>query len=284
LVFSNRRDASSPPALYGMPTAPSDHALTVVIPAHNEEHRLPMTLRDLQWYLDSWGIDYRVVVVDDGSTDNTARLTSAFDSRFSTLELGENRGKGAAVRAGVLAATGRIVAFTDADLPYDLSALRQGVLAVQLGLSDVVLGARDLENSRQVVRRQLRRALATVVFRKLIQALISHRITDSQCGLKVFSRAAARAVFARSSIDGFAFDAEVVFLVERLGFRYQRIAVALINEYTSSLSMARHALPMILDVLRIRWRAGRGHYDLHVVPELPVGMYPVRRLPGKSAA
>src|SRR5260221_4809059 len=102
------------------PLRPSaDHELTIVVPAFNEESRLPATLDGLATYLDRWGIDYRVLVVDDGSDDATAQMTRGRGTRFSTVSQ-KNSGKGAAVRNGVLRATGQVVAFTDADLPYDL--------------------------------------------------------------------------------------------------------------------------------------------------------------------
>src|SRR5487761_1451373 len=99
--------------------APSDHELTVLVPSYEEERRLPGTLAGLGQFLDGWGVDYRVVVVDDGSRDRTARVSEQFGRRFSTLRLNAHAGKGAAVRQGMLAATGQLVAFTDADLPYD---------------------------------------------------------------------------------------------------------------------------------------------------------------------
>jgi dolichyl-phosphate beta-glucosyltransferase len=106
--------------------APTDHDLTVIIPAHNEERRLLWTLTELDTFLKRWDIRSRVVVVDDGSSDGTARLTDRFDRRFSTIRLPQRQGKGSAVRTGMLCATGGVVAFTDADLPFDLDALREG--------------------------------------------------------------------------------------------------------------------------------------------------------------
>ena len=109
---------SHSPQILKLPTRAPDHDLTLVIPAYNEENRLPRTLRQLGEYLDQWGINYRVVVADDGSRDGTPQVASGFGPRFSTLSLPQNAGKGAAVRAGMLSGAGRVVAFTDADLPY----------------------------------------------------------------------------------------------------------------------------------------------------------------------
>lgn len=238
------------------------HDLTLVVPAYNEQNRLPATLRDLQKFLDEWGIDYRVLVADDGSQDRTSELTTEFGYRFSTLSLPRQSGKGAAVRMGVLAAQGNVIAFTDADLPYDLTALKAGFTWIRKGGCDVVFGARDLEESRHDVPRRWSRSLATSVFRTVVSTLVSRQVTDTQCGLKIFSQQAARRIFGMTQINGFAFDAEVVFLTHFLGLPFERVAVTLINEYSSTLSLTRHAWPMFLDVLKLRWRAWQGHYTV----------------------
>jgi dolichyl-phosphate beta-glucosyltransferase len=241
------------------PRAP-DHDLTLVIPAYNEETRLPRTLQQLREYLDQWGINYRVVVADDGSRDETPSVAASFGPRFSTLSLSQNRGKGAAVRAGMLGASGRVAAFTDADLPYALKSLRAGYELIRDGHCQVAFGARDLENSRQLVHRKILRRAASAVFSQIVRFLISPDVTDTQAGLKLFSASASQAIFSRTSIDGFAFDAEVVFLTHYLGLSYRRIPVALVNEESSSLSVWRHTLPMLREVFQIRLRGLRGAY------------------------
>ncbi|MGQ0633279.1 MAG: glycosyltransferase [Planctomycetaceae bacterium] len=238
---------------------PSDHDLTVVVPAYNEELRLPATLTGLAAYLDDWGIDYRVLVVDDGSRDRTRWLSDHYGRRFSTVSQ-PNRGKGAAVRNGMLCATGRIVAFTDADLPYDLDALRIACAWLDAGLCEVVFGARDLRESAVRAPRRLMRTVAHQAFSGIVRRLVSRQVTDTQCGLKIFSRRAALEIFSRTTIDGFAFDAEVVFLSQWLHIPFRRVAVTLVNEYASTISLSRHALPMLLDVIRVKLRGWRGEY------------------------
>jgi dolichyl-phosphate beta-glucosyltransferase len=248
----------------------ADHDLTIVVPAYNEESRLPATLDGLEAYLDQWGIDYRVLVVDDGSRDATARLTSGRGPRFATIRQ-PNAGKGAAVRNGMLQATGRVVAFTDADLPYDLDGLRAAHEAIHGGRCEVVFGARDLQESAVRAPRRFLRTLATWVFRSIVAQLVSRQVTDTQCGLKVFSRRAALEIFSRTTIEGFAFDAEVVFLTHRLTLPFRRIPVTLVNEYGSTISLSRHALPMLLDVFALRMRAWRGEYELERAVVSPSG-------------
>lgn len=244
--------------------APVDHDLTLVIPAYNEESRLPRTLTDAAAYLNDWGIDYRVIVVDDGSKDNTASLAQVHGRRFTTIRQ-PNGGKGSAVRKGLLAATGRVVAFTDADLPYDLDALKSAYETVQAGQADVVFGSRDMDESASLVERQFLRTVASSVFRGIVTFLVSRQVRDTQCGLKIFSRGAARAIFSRTTIKGFAFDAEAVFLSHCLNLRIQKIPVTLINEYASTISLSRNAIPMLMDVVRVRWRALCGEYRLRDV-------------------
>lgn len=229
-----------------------DHDLTVIVPAFNEARRLPSTLASLKSCLQAWGVDYRVLVVDDGSNDGTALASHSFGPRFSTLRLPAQRGKGAAVRAGMRAATGRVVAFTDADLPYDLTALHTGYEWIASGRCKVVFGARDIASAGTRVPRRTARAAASLLFRCYTKWLISRDVTDTQCGLKLFSGSAMRPIFSRAAIDGFAFDAEVVWLCHLLGFEWRRVPVTLVNEYGSSLSIRRHAGRMLWDVLCLR--------------------------------
>jgi dolichyl-phosphate beta-glucosyltransferase len=256
----------------GQQDAQADHDLTIIVPAYNEESRLPATLDGLKMYLDRWGVDYRVLVVDDGSRDATARLTQGRGERFGTISQA-NAGKGAAVRNGILCATGRVVAFTDADLPYDLDGVRRAYDAISSRQCEVVFGARDLQESAVHAPRRFLRTLATWVFRSIVAQLISRQVTDTQCGLKVFSRRAALEIFSRTTIDGFAFDAEVVFLTHRLALPFRRIPVTLVNEYGSTISLTRHALPMLLDVIGLRLRALRGEYDLEYAIEPTRGTF-----------
>jgi dolichyl-phosphate beta-glucosyltransferase len=248
------------PAALPLSVAPADHDLTVILPAYNEEKRLPWTLAQLVAFLSGCGVDYRVLVADDGSTDRTASMTRDLGPRCSTLRVTPQGGKGRAVRMAMLRATGRVLAFTDADLPFQLTALQQGYEWIRRGQCDVVFGARDMEGSENLAPRRLLRRMATFAFREVVRRLVSHEVTDTQCGLKLFTRPAALEIFGCATIDGFAFDAEVVLLTHRLGLPFRRVPVTLVNEFSSTLSLRRNALPMLLDVARLRWRdrVGRG--------------------------
>jgi dolichyl-phosphate beta-glucosyltransferase len=232
--------------------APTDHELTVLIPAYNEQGRLGPTLAQLERFLDNTAIDYRILVIDDGSQDGTAAFTDHRGYRLSTLRLPAHRGKGAAVRAGMLAATGEILAFTDADLPYDLQSILRGYEYIRDGGCEIVFGARDIGNDVAQAPRRISRRLSTILFRHFVSFLISRDVTDTQCGLKLFSRESALNIFLQTTVDGFAFDVEVVYLTKQLRFSYCRIPVSLVNEHSSTLSLRRDALTMVRDVLKVR--------------------------------
>ncbi len=246
-----------PPTLTAATLASTDHELTVIIPAYNERRRLPKTLAALAEFLNASRIDYRVMVADDGSRDGTAKLTNGLGPRFSTLRLEHNAGKGCAVRTAMLAATGQVVAFTDADLPYDLTALRQAYEWIRQGQCEVALGTRNARKSAGLDQRRWIRKVATRAFSAVVKQLVSKELCDTQCGLKLFSRRAAVEIFSRAQIDGFAFDAEVVLLALRLRLACRSLPVILINEQASTVSLMRNAIPMLLDVIKVRFRLGR---------------------------
>ena len=250
---NNSADVAAATAILPQPQ-PADHEFSLVIPAYNEESRLPWTLAELRRFLDASGIDYRVLVADDGSTDGTAALAGTLGTRFSTVSLPQNRGKGAAVRNAMLRARGKVLAFTDADLPFELESLLEAYELVRGARCEVVFGARDLAQSTHPAKRKLSRTVATCLFREVVKRLISREVTDTQCGLKAFSLRAARTIFSRLTLDGFSFDAEVVFLTQRLGLTFQRIPVNLVREYGSTLSLRRHTLPMLRDIVELWWR------------------------------
>ena len=237
-----------------------DHDLTLLIPAYNEAERLPRSLRDAKAFLDEWGVDYRVIVIDNGSKDGTGDIASQFGPRFSTM-CQAVPGKGAAVRMGMLAARGQVVAFTDADLPFDLASLRIAYDKISTRKCSVVLGCRDMAGSTDVVSRSVMRTLASFVFRKCVSRLVSGEVTDTQCGLKVFSHRAAHQIFSRTTINGFAFDTEVIFITHLLSLPFSQVPVTLVNDYGTTISLVRNALPMLGEVLRVRWQALQGGYD-----------------------
>lgn len=259
----------SSPATLGFPRGTAaEFDLSLVVPAYNEASRLPRTLDGLAAWSARQPFSVEILVVDDGSRDATAAAAADHHCGCGVIRLARNGGKGAAVRTGMLEARGRVVGFTDADLPYRLDAVERAYARIVSGTADVVYGGRDLEASTMTVRRTAARALASRCFRAVAGTLVGGGVTDTQCGLKVFGREAARQVFGRVHTDGFAFDAEAILVARRLGLRAARVPVVLVNEAGSTVSLRRHAATMLRDVLRARLRHGRGVGPMTaVVPE-----------------
>jgi dolichyl-phosphate beta-glucosyltransferase len=230
--------------------------LSIVIPAYNEARRLPPTLAALARTLTERPERWEVVVVDDGSRDGTADAVRA--CRLPGLRLisyRPNRGKGHAVRTGMLSAAGRIVGFMDADLSTDLSALDRALEALREGW-DIAIGSRAVHGARIVVPQPPYRVIATRIF-NVLQVVMSgvRGYADTQCGFKVMTATAAQDIFRRARIDGFMFDIELLFLAERLGYRVCEVPVAWTNDPASRLRIVRDTVRMFRDLARIRWRS-----------------------------
>ncbi|WP_436793353.1 glycosyltransferase [Actinospongicola halichondriae] len=234
---------------------------TVVVPAYREAERIGSTVRAIAQELQDIAADggLEIIVVDDGSGDATpdAALDAGADQ---VIVLPQNRGKGGAVRAGMVASTGRTVAFTDADLAYDPPHLRRLLEAIESGW-DVAIGNRRLPESVVARANGLRRIGSSIVNR-LSGAVLLAAPTDTQCGLKGFRGDVARDLFRRTHVDGFAFDIEVLHLTEREQLSLTEIPVTLDETGASStVNIARDVVRLVIDMVRIRIRSTRGGYD-----------------------
>ncbi len=231
-------------------------SLSIVIPAFDEALRLPTSLGRVFAWLDEVNASAEVIVVDDGSADDTvavARGLAQSEPRLKVVTLGRNRGKGAAVRLGVETATLDWVLFSDADLSTPIEELLRLAQAVDAG-HDIAIGSRDVADS-QIERHQpwYREAMGRT-FNRIVQALAMPGIHDTQCGFKLFSREAAKRSFARMTIEGFAFDVEVLYVARRLGYRIAEVGVRWINDERTTVDPIRDSAHMLLDVARIRYR------------------------------
>ena len=233
--------------------------LSVVVPAFREEDRISATVRRLRRALSVDG-GVEIVVVDDGSSDGTAEAAGQAGAD-QVLRLPANRGKGAAVRAGMVAAKGRVRAFTDADLSYPPDQLLRLLEEVEAGW-DMVVGSRRHVDTTTLVRARRLREASGRVFSILTRLVLLRELRDTQCGLKAFSADAAQVLFSRSRIDSFAFDVELFYLAERYGLGVREVSVQLANSDVSSVSLGLDAARMLRDLLRIRRLAAAGSYDL----------------------
>jgi len=249
------------------PPGPGAFRLSVVVPAYREAGRIGGTVRRLHDELADVAADgvLEVVVVDDGSGDGTA--DEAVDAGAEqVVQLPRNRGKGAAVRAGVLASRGQVVVFTDADLAYAPSQLRAALQEVEGGW-DVVIGNRRHPGS-VVARSTGLRAAGSRVVNRLSAAVLLARPRDTQCGLKAFRGDVARELFRHCRVDGFAFDIEVLHLVERAELSLGELPVHLDESGApSTVRVGRDVVQLAADLLRVRHWSSTGAYDRVVVPE-----------------
>jgi dolichyl-phosphate beta-glucosyltransferase len=234
----------------------SQPALSVVVPALNEEDRLPRTLERIASHLARRGGDYEVLVVDDGSRDGTAARAAAAGA--TVLRNETNRGKGFAVRRGMLAARGARRLMTDADLSTPIEELDRLCARMDEG-HDVVVGSRALPGSRIEVRQPWYRENSGRLFNLFVRALVVPGVRDTQCGFKLFSAPAARDVFSAARLDGFSFDVEALFLARKKGYRIAEVPVVWRNDAASRVSFVRGGLAFP-DLLRIRANDWRGRY------------------------
>jgi dolichyl-phosphate beta-glucosyltransferase len=234
-------------ALFDMPK------LSVVIPAYNEATRIGPTLEAVERWLEAGKEDYEVIVVDDGSADETARIVEEAgraNPRIGLLRLEKNRGKGAAVRAGVLATRGEEVLFSDADLATPIEELAKLRPQLADGYA-VAIGSRGLPGADIQVRQHPMRELMGRTFNVIVRTLLVGGIKDTQCGFKLFRGDVARELFAEARVDGFAFDVEILLLALR-HHKVAEVPVVWRHVEQSKVSPGIDAARMLIDVVKLR--------------------------------
>lgn len=240
--------------------------LSVVVPCFEEQEVIAATVGSLRRGLGPAmaGGDVQVIVVDDGSSDLTA-VRAAEAGADRVIRLDPHEGKGAAVRAGVRAAAGGVVAFCDADLAYPPAQLLRLLDKVDAGW-DVAVGSRRHVDTVTLVRARRTREVTGRVFSALTAAVVLGRARDTQCGIKAFRAEAAAQIFDRARIDGFAFDVEIFAIAARLGLSLVDVPVELSNSGSSSVSVGRETVRMLRDLARIRWWDRHGAYSTAPAP------------------
>lgn len=239
--------------------------LSLIIPAYNESDRIGASLEKTLAWAKAQPFGVEVLVVDDGSRDDTADVAARYAGpMIRVLAQPKNMGKGAAVRRGMLEATGEYRIFSDADFSTPITESTK--VLERLRGSDVVIGSRAIDASMIKEHQPWYRESMGKAFNLLVQMLAVPGIHDTQCGFKGFRRGAAEAIFSRAKIDGFGFDVEVLYLARRLGFSIEEIPVEWYNDPRSTLNPVADSLKMFAELLRVR----RLHRDLDV--DAPVGL------------
>ena len=238
--------------------------LSIIIPAYNEAKRISRTLETLQEYLESKGWAAEVIVVNDGSLDDTVTVVNAYISRWNALRLvdnGGNLGKGFSVRNGALGAGGDIVLFTDADLSAPIAEAPKLIEPIANGECDVTFGSRAVDRSLIGVHQSPFRETSGRIFNLFVQGLIGLPFKDTQCGFKAFRRSVAGPVFERQTIMGFGFDPEILYIAKKRGLRLREIPVRWDHVEGTTVRFLRDSSRMFLDLLRIRWNDFCGKYE-----------------------
>jgi dolichyl-phosphate beta-glucosyltransferase len=257
-----------------------DITYSIVIPAYNEGARLGATLEKVLGYVreQGWNAEVEVIVVNDGSRDNTADLVRGFaakDPMVRLLENPGNRGKGYSVRNGMMKARGEIVVFSDADLSSPIEEMPKLLAALASG-ADIAMGSRWLRAELQTQRQSLIRQAFGRIFNALNRVVLGLKFKDTQCGFKAFTRRAAQTILPLQRIERWGFDPEILFLARKFGFRVEEVAVLWGHSGETRIHPLLDGARMFQEMLRIRWYDLTGKYD----GGASVGAPAVKTLPG----
>ena len=239
-----------------------DVAYSIVIPAFNEGERLRATLEKVLAYIDGQNCDAEVIVVNDGSRDNTAAIvqeSAQTNSQLRLLENPGNRGKGYSVRNGILNARGRVVIFSDADLSSPIEEMPKLLEALQRG-ADIAIGSRWLKADLQTQRQPFYRQVFGRVFNFMLRLTLGLQFADTQCGFKAFTRRAAHTIFPLQRIERWGFDPEILFLAQKFGFKIREVPVLWGHSGGTRIHPLKDGSRMFFDMLRIRWYNLAGKY------------------------
>lgn len=240
----------------------NSYSISIVIPAYNESARLGPTLGRVLNFARMQAWDAEVIVVDDGSRDGTADLVRNFARTNPMVRLVQNpgnRGKGYSVRNGVLNAQGAVILFTDADLSAPIEEAPKLLEAIEAG-ADVAIGSRWMRSELQTQRQSIARQAMGRAFNLLLRILLSLPFKDTQCGFKAFRRGAAKALFPLQRIEGWGFDAEILFLARKLGLRVAEVPVLWAHDEGTRIHPIADGSIMVMEMMRIRWYSLSGKY------------------------
>ena len=234
--------------------------LSIVIPAFDEAKRIRPTLEGILRFLGTRNEASEILVVDDGSSDETARIVESFaHPALRVLRNATNQGKGYSVRRGFLEARGDWVLFTDADLSTPIEEL-DTLLGAAHPEADVVIGSRGIDRTKILVHQSRFREFGGVFFNRIVRLVLRLPILDTQCGFKLFRREKCALVFRRQRIPGFGFDAEILYLARKAGLVIREVPVIWRHDEATRVRFARDAVTMFVNLFQIRWNWITGQY------------------------
>ncbi len=231
--------------------------ISVIIPAYNEEKRIYKTIKKIINYLKSRNYSFEIIVVDDGSKDKTLEIAHRIkDRRLRIISYGKNQGKGYTVKTGMLAAKYKLALFCDADLSTPIEEL--GNFMKFIGDYDIIVGSRVIEGHKILKKQPFFRVFLGIVFSKITKTILDTGLQDTQCGFKLFKN--CKNIFKQQTLDGFAFDVEILFLAKKRGMKILELPIVWKNVKSSKLNPLTDPLKMFKDVVRIRINSLLGIY------------------------
>lgn len=237
--------------------------LSIVIPAYNESARIELTLERVLSCVEAQSWDAEVLVVDDGSTDDTREIVKRWMNVHPRLHLVRNpgnRGKGYSVRNGLLQAAGDVVMFTDADLSAPMEEAERLLAVIDAG-ADVAIGSRWMDRARQTIHQPFYRQFFGRCFNTITRTIMGLPFKDTQCGFKAFRRPVAQTVFRLQRIERWGFDPEILFIARKLRFKVHEVPVSWGHDERSRISYLKDGIKMLEELAYIRYNSIFGRYD-----------------------
>ncbi|MGB2706250.1 MAG: dolichyl-phosphate beta-glucosyltransferase [Candidatus Omnitrophota bacterium] len=239
-------------------------SLSVIVPAYNEEGCIRETVISIRGFLKKNFENFEIIVVDDGSTDRTCKIVSGLSEKIAALRVirnAENRGKGESVKRGMLSAVSEYILFSDADLSTPIDEIAGFMDCARNGES-IIIGSRALKGSNVLKKQSFLRQNMGRAFNLLVQTFLFKGIKDTQCGFKCFKKDAAREIFKLQRTNGFCFDAEILYIAKKKGYKIKEVPVKWSNRKDSRVTLISGSLGMLLDIFRIRINDMAGRYEV----------------------